>query len=104
MLLEQVGDLRIAAARSPGVVAAQPGKARFAAATARSTSFSVESCISAITSPVAGFVTSSVAPSAASANSPSMKFCSLVLVAVAMSLLCLRVDYAVTPRTSSTGV
>jgi hypothetical protein len=32
-------------------------------------------------------VTSSVAPSAASTNLPSMKFCSLVLVAVAISLL-----------------
>src|SRR5215211_8776561 len=82
-------SLMIAAARSPGVVAAQPGKARFAAATARSTSSSAESCISAIASPVAGFVTSSVSPSAASTNSPSMKFWSLVLVAVAMCLLSL---------------
>ena len=67
-------SLSSAAARSPGVVAAQPGKAFFAAATARFTSSSVESGISAITSPFAGFVTSSTAPSAASTNSPSMKF------------------------------
>ena len=79
-----------AAARSPGVVAAQPSKARLAAATARFTSSSVDSGISAITSPLAGFGTSSVAPSAESTNSPSMKFCSLVLVVVAMVLSPLR--------------
>ena len=59
-------------------------KARLAAATARFTSSSFESGISAIASPFAGLITSSVAPSAESTNSPSMKFWSLVLVAVAM--------------------
>jgi hypothetical protein len=77
-------SLSSAAARSPGGVAAQLSKARFAAATARLTSSTVERGISATTSPVAGLVTSSAAPSAASANSPSMKFCSLVLAAVAL--------------------
>jgi hypothetical protein len=57
-----------------------------AAATARFTSSSVDSGISAITSPFAGFLTSSVAPSAASTNLPSMKFCSLTLVAIDISL------------------
>jgi hypothetical protein len=76
-----------AAARSPGVVRAHPSKAPFAAATARFTSSSPESGISAITSPLAGFTTSSVAPSAASTSSPSMKFCSFVLLTVA--ILCL---------------
>ena len=69
----------IALARSAGVVAAHPGKAAFAAATARFTSSSDESGMSAITSPLAGFVTSSVSPLAASTDSPSMKFCSLRL-------------------------
>ena len=77
----------IAVARSAGVVVAQPSNAAFAAATARFTSSSVDRGISAITSPFAGFVTSSVAPSAASTDSPSMKFWSLVLLVVAMSLL-----------------
>ena len=77
-------SLMSAVARSPGGVAAQAGKARLAAATARFTSSSADSGISAITSPVAGFVTSSVAPSAASTNSPSMKFCSLIVVAIAI--------------------
>ena len=110
-------SLSSAVARSPGGVTDHSAKARFAAATARFTSSSVESGISAITSPLAGFVTSSVPPSAASTNSPSMKFCSLVLVIVAMRGvsfclpqalgsadargLCL---YAVTLSTSSTGV
>ena len=60
--------------RSPGVVVAHESKARLAAATARFTSSSFESGISAIGSPFAGLITSSVAPSAASTNSPSMKF------------------------------
>jgi hypothetical protein len=63
-----------AVARSAGVVVDQPGKAPLAAATARFTSSSVDSGISAITSPFAGFVTSSVAPSTGSTNSPLMKF------------------------------
>src|SRR4051794_30824347 len=74
----------IAVARSAGVVVDQPGKAPFAAATARFTSSSVESGMSAITSPFAGLVTSSVAPSAESTDSPSMKFWSLLLLTVAM--------------------
>jgi hypothetical protein len=41
--------------------------------------------MSAITSPLAGLVTSSVAPSAASTNSPLMKFWSLVLLMVAIA-------------------
>jgi hypothetical protein len=73
-------SLNSAAARSPGGVAAQPSKARLAAATARLTSSSVDSGISAIVSPLAGLTTSSVAPSAESTNSPSMKFWSLVVV------------------------
>ena len=84
------------------MVAAQPGKALRAALTARFTSSSLESGISAITSPLAGLVTSSLAPSAASSDSPSMKFCSLVFVMVAISGSSL--PQAVTPSTSSTGV
>ena len=64
-----------ASARSPGVVAAQPSNAARAAPTARSTSAAVESSGAwAIASPVAGLRTGSVAPSAGSTNSPSMKF------------------------------
>jgi hypothetical protein len=55
-----------------------------AAATARSTSSALDSGASAIASPVAGLTTCSVAPSAGSTKSPSMKFWSLVAVAVAM--------------------
>jgi hypothetical protein len=69
------------------VASAQPSNARRAAPTARSTSSAVDSGASAIASAVAGFTTSSVCPSAGSTNSPSMKFCSLVLVAVATILL-----------------
>ena len=69
-----------ARARSPGGVAAQPSKAFFAALTARSTSALVESGASAITSPVAGFTTSSDPPSTGSTASPPMKFLSLVVI------------------------
>ena len=85
VLLERSASFSSAVPRSPGVVFDHSPKARLAAATARFTSSSVESGISAITSPVAGLITSSVAPSAASTNSPSMKFWSFVLLAVAMS-------------------
>src|SRR4051812_31924456 len=74
-----------ASERSPGVVVDHESKAPRAAATARSTSSFVESGASAIASPVAGFRTSSVWPSAGSTSSPLMKFLSLVRVAVAIS-------------------
>ncbi len=74
-----------ARARSPGGVAAQPGNASFAAATAASTSGLVESGASAITSPVAGLTTSSLPPSAGSTALPPMKFLSLVFAAVAIT-------------------
>ena len=67
-----------ARARSPGGVAAQPSKASFAASTARSTSGLVESGASAIGSPLAGLITSSVPPSTGSTASPPMKFFNLV--------------------------
>ena len=67
-------SLSSAVDRSPGVVVDQPSNAARAAATARSTSSEEESGACAMTSPVEGLITSSVAPSAASANSPLMKF------------------------------
>ena len=79
-------SLSSAPERSPGVIVDHSSKARRAAPTARSTSSAVDSGASAIGSPVAGLRMSSVAPSAASVNSPSMKFWALVVVAVAISL------------------
>src|SRR5919204_5409288 len=61
-------------ARSPGVVSNHSGQAFFAASTARSTSAAVPRGTSAIASPVAGFSTSIVPPSAASTHSPPTKF------------------------------
>src|SRR3954468_10882002 len=75
---------RRASARSAGVVAAHAGKAARAAATARSTSALVELGAWAISWPVAGFRTLVVPPSAASANSPSMKFRSETVAVVLM--------------------
>ena len=78
-------SLRMASARSPGVLVPQPpSKAARAALTARSTSSWVELGACAISSPVAGFRTASVRPSAASTDSPSMKFLK-VCVAVAIA-------------------
>jgi hypothetical protein len=78
-------SLRIASERSIGVLVPQPlSKAVRAAFTARSTSSWVELAACAISSPVAGFRTASVRPSAASTDSPSMKFLK-VCVAVAIA-------------------
>src|SRR3954454_6538170 len=63
-----------ASPRSPGVVSSHSGSAFLAASTARSTSAWVPLGTSAITSPVAGFKTSIVAPSTASTHSPPTKF------------------------------
>jgi hypothetical protein len=77
--------LRIASERSAGVVVPQPpSNAARAAFTARSTSCCVELGAWAISSPVAGLMTGSVRPSAASTDSPSMKFLK-VCVAVAIA-------------------
>ena len=75
VLLDRVGQLeqrlRALAGRGGG-----PALERAAGGlTARFTSSSPDSGASAIASPVAGLSTSSVAPSAGSTNSPSMKFC-----------------------------
>src|SRR5437763_14672197 len=67
-------SLSSASARSPGVVSSHSGSAFFAASTARSTSAWVPLGTSAIVSPVAGFRTSIVPPSAASTHSPPTKF------------------------------
>ena len=63
-----------AVARSPGVVAAQPGKASVAAATAASMSAADDDATSAMASPVAGSSTASSPPSMPSRHSPPMKF------------------------------
>ena len=78
-------SLRMASERSAGVLVPQPpSKAARAAFTARSTSSCVELGACAISSPVAGLRTASVPPSAASTDSPSMKFLK-VWVAVAIA-------------------
>ena len=69
-----VSAARRAFERSIGVVSPHVSNAFRAAATARSTSSAVDSGAWAIVSPVAGFSTGSVCPSAGSTNSPSMKF------------------------------
>ena len=66
--------LSSACARSPGTVVDHFPKAARAAATARSTSGSVESGARAISSPVAGLSTASVAPSPGALHAPSTKF------------------------------
>src|SRR4051794_29616475 len=68
---------RSAAWRSAGVVRDHVSKAVRAAATARSTSARPDMGSRASSSPVAGVTTDSVAPSAASTSSPSMKFLSV---------------------------
>ena len=57
--------------RSLAVRAAQPFCAAFAAAMARAASARDRCATSAMTPPVAGFVTGNVAPSSASAHSPA---------------------------------
>ena len=84
--------------RSPGVVFSQSVAALRAALTALSTSSLVESGALAITSPFAGLVTSSISPSAGSANLPpimflssktfALDFLSLVAVAIWSLLVC----------------
>jgi hypothetical protein len=59
-------------------VSAQPGKARRAASTARSTSASPASTTSASLLPSCGLKTSNRAPEADSTNSPSMKRRSII--------------------------
>ena len=84
-LASSASAMRISAsARSPGVVLPQVSNAPRAALTARSTSALVDDGAWAISSPVAGLSTASVAPSAASTDSPSMKFFS-ACVAVAIA-------------------
>src|SRR5579864_5575990 len=58
--------------RSLGVVSSHAGRAFCAASTARSTSSAPQAGTSAMTSPVAGLITSIVSPEAASTNSPPM--------------------------------
>src|SRR5919204_6726247 len=62
-------------ARSAGVESSHAGSAAFAAATARSTSSAPQRGTSAITSSVAGLMTSIVSPEAASTHSPPMNTC-----------------------------
>ena len=86
VLLDRVGELRAAPASARRASSSTSRRTpRVAAATARSTSSAVDSGASAIASPVAGLRTVSVAPSAGSTNSPSMKFWSLVWCAVPSS-------------------
>src|SRR5438874_7599179 len=69
-------SLSKSSARSPGVESSHSGSACFAASTARSTSSAPQRGTAAIVSPVAGFSTSIVAPSAASVHAPPMNtFC-----------------------------
>ena len=74
-----------AVARSAGVVAAQPGKASVAAATARSMSAADEDATSAMVSPVAGSSTTSTPPSMPSRHSPPMKLPRIPVVTAAPS-------------------
>ena len=67
-------SLRSSSARSAGVTPRHSAQAFFAASTARSTSASVPFGTSAIVSPVAGLMTSSVPPSEASTHSPPTRF------------------------------
>src|SRR5436190_8908567 len=68
--------------RSFGVFSSHSGSTAFAASTARSTSFAPQRGTSAITSPVAGAITSIVSPDALSAQSPPMKALYAVFVAL----------------------
>src|SRR5437899_747800 len=70
--------------RSFGVLSSHSGDACFAASTARSTSSAPQRGTSAITSPVAGLITSIVSPDALSDHSPPMK----ALYAVFVALMC----------------
>src|SRR5579862_3034410 len=78
--------------RSFGVLSSQSGSAAFAASTARSTSSAEQFGTSAITSPVAGAITSIVSPEALSAQPPPMNAWYDVFVALIWSLLLLRDD------------
>src|SRR6185503_8380820 len=75
-------SFRSSSARSAGVDSSHSGSACPAASTAASTSAAVQAGTSAIVSPVAGFSTSIVPPSAASVQLPPTKI--LLLVTVAM--------------------
>src|SRR5262249_39195075 len=68
--------------RSFGVFSSHSGSTAFAASTARSTSSAPQLGTSAITSPVAGAITSMVSPDAAPAQSPPMKALYAVFVAL----------------------
>src|SRR5215207_548925 len=81
-------------ARSPGVVAAQPSNASWAAFTAASTSRLPESGALAITSPVAGLTTASRLPSAGAVNLPPIMFLRLLGLEL-RPLACLRLAVAV---------
>src|SRR5579884_296321 len=73
--------------RSFGVLSSHSGSTFFAAATARSTSSAPQRGTSAITSPVAGAITSIVSPETLSANSPPMNALYAVFVALMSCLL-----------------
>src|SRR5450432_4175841 len=60
-------------ARSPGVASSHSGSASFAAWTALSTSSAVQLGTCAIVSPVAGLITSMVAPETESVNAPPIR-------------------------------
>src|SRR6059058_4690635 len=73
--------------RSFGVLSSHPGSTFFAASTARSTSSALHRGTSAITSPVAGAITSIVSPETLSAHSPPMNALYAVFVALMSCLL-----------------
>src|SRR5690242_12735223 len=73
--------------RSFGVFSSQSGSAAFAASTARSTSSAEQFGTSAITSPVAGAITSIVSPDALSAHPPPINAWYDVVVALTSCLL-----------------
>src|SRR4051794_17309901 len=74
--------------RSLGVFSSQSGRALFAASTARSTSSALHRGTSAITSPVAGAMTSMVSPETLSTNSPPTRILYAVFVALITHSLC----------------
>src|SRR5919205_2641346 len=74
--------------RSFGVFSSQSGSTFFAASTARSTSSAEQRGTDAITSPVAGAITSIVSPDALSTNSPPISTLYDVAVALISCLLC----------------
>src|SRR3954454_12597002 len=74
--------------RSFGVFSSQSGRALFAASTALSTSSALQRGTSAITSPVAGAMTSMVSPETLSTNSPPTRILYAVFVALITHSLC----------------